>query len=43
MFDKHVEFSTNDITDITDIHFIKLSQALKEILLTRSQVKTTKF
>ena len=38
--DKHVEFSTNDVSDI---HCIKLSQALKEILLTRSQVQTTKF
>lgn len=36
LFNKHVEFSTTDINDITDIHCIKLSQALKEILLNRS-------
>ena len=31
---KDVEFSTNDITDVTEIQFIKLLWGMKEIVLT---------
>ena len=32
-----MEFSTNDITDVTEIQFIKLLWGMKEIVLTKQQ------